>query len=236
MKVKKKSYVYLVIVISLLILTASSISVVFNLARIVDLGHYQISDNDRIEYGTNSINVRYTIDLNFNGERDDYDAFFLIDFTSNNQEDVFGISSVNYEIWVNNENYVNEEKKFESPKEDHSISFSVTLNKNDNLTASGVSTLLVNINGEKQEIKSEFDIDYVMKVSTWEYLYQFEIGRIWLEIILVIFFFVLCFFLIRIINNIYFQKKQLLIEKLRSDSYFEFFKRESQKRRREEKH
>jgi hypothetical protein len=234
MKIKRKSYIKFTAIFILFILSAFSIYIVFNLGTILDVGHYELTDYDRVDAENVTIDVQYLIDLRFDKYTDDYEGVFRINSSSNQPTEVNGISSINYQILKNDEILHLKNIKFDDPKEQFESEFNAKLNRDDNLTAFGYITFLVSNGEELKEFTSEFRMILSVKVSTWELVYQFEIGRLWLEYLCVICFFILTFFLVQSINQLYFQKKLPLTEKLRSDAYFEYIKEESKRRRRDE--
>jgi hypothetical protein len=234
MKIKRKSYIKFTAIFILLIFSAFSIYIVYNLGTILDVGHYELTDNDRVDAENVKIDVQYLIDLRFDKYTDYYEGVFRITSSSNQSTKVKGISFVDCQILKNDEILHLENIKFDDPKEQFESEFLAKLNRDDNLTAFGYITFLISDGGELKEYTSEFRMELSMNVSTWELVYQFEIGRLWLEYLCVICFFILTFFLVRSIKQLYFQKKLPLREKLRSDAYFEYIKEESKRRKRDE--
>ncbi|TFF85928.1 MAG: hypothetical protein EU518_00225 [Promethearchaeota archaeon] len=236
MKVRKKSYITLFIISILLVLNAFSIFVIFNLDLILDLGHYQIEENDKIEYGGNSIEFNYLVDFDYNIQIDRYESVLNINYISDQTEQIIGISKIDCTIQINELLILSNETTFGSPKESYHYEFYAELNENDNFNAYGSVTLLVNVSGVAEEIQSEFDIIYIMGVSTWQYYYEFHIGRIWLEILLITCFFILIFFLIRNVNEINKQRKITKEEKFRNDAFLEYIRWKSQTEEEEERY
>ncbi|MFO7795941.1 MAG: hypothetical protein ACQERB_15190 [Promethearchaeati archaeon] len=236
MKVKKKSYITLFIILILLILNALSLFIIFNLDSILDLGHYQIEKTDKMVYGGNSIEVNYIIDLDYNNQIDRYKSVFYISYTSNQTDQIIGISEIDCTIQANDLLIISDETVFGSPKESYLYEFNANLNKNDNFTAYGSITLLVNVSGVPEEVQSEFNINYIMGVSTWQYFYEFRIGWFWLEILLIVCLFLLVFFLIRNVNEINKQRKTTKEEKIRNESFLEYIRWKSQTEEEEEQY
>jgi len=234
MKVKKKSYITLFIILILLILNAFSIFVIFNLDLILDLGHYQIEENDEMEYGGNSIEFNYLVDFDYNNQIDRYESVLIINYISDQTDQIIGISKIDCTIQVNDLPILSNDIVFGTPIESLHFEFYANLNKNDNFTAYGTTTLLVNVSGIAEEIQSEFQINYIMGVSTWQYYYEFHIGRIWLEILFIICFFILFFFLIRNVSEINKQRNITKEEKIRNDSFLEYIRWKSQTEEEEE--
>lgn len=233
MNINKKSYILLVIIAILLILNVFSLYIVFNTSSIFGIGHYQIKENKEIEYGTNNVNINFLIDLRFNNEIERYEGKFSIYLTSYQTNEMLGFSNVDYIIWVNNKATHSDKRDFEIPKELYFSEFLAKINKYDNFSVTGFITILVNISGEIEEIQSGIDINFIMETSTWQYFYEFKIGSIWIEILLIISFFVLIFFFVRKIRYIYIKKKQSLDEKIRDEAFFEYLEKRSRKRKEE---
>ncbi|MFX1357997.1 MAG: hypothetical protein ACFFA8_12035 [Promethearchaeota archaeon] len=201
MKIKRSRFFYLLFSTIIIILLISSFIYVTHIKEMYRTGTFFKREYYDVSYSDGNGGITAELILNHNW----YDSFYVyLRFTTTSNGDVesVGINSVNYSVFLNDDDYFEREDNLLAPELSYEYLFFAELVKKDEISCIGFVNVSFLVESVVQNEIIDFEINYIMPVSFSGIYYELDFPLYLLQFLLIILIAVSSLIIIKIIRSI----------------------------------